>query len=451
MFADIKIIDERNYQDTKLREYLYGIFGYDKELEREADFGECVKVTIEDPDIKEATSYISRINWFEKLFKERTSGSPPGEWQILDMISKAPDWHILANEVSRVMLDIVAPAFFSNFPGGQIWFVEVGQGIIRSFWESERNLNERLQTTIAATEGKKTIPNISLPGPQEFSGYEGGASHYWMIKLMLEMFWPYINGRIFTAMAGDFLFLPETGLSMITDSESSLYEQVRFDFIDVFNDQWTFDGRGAPKSGAPEECASLQRLEPFYRWYLGQTAEFVRGIADLVDDDLKTKLILTVNSMVVDISIANNEELPYIFKVFFYHSLDKFCSILSELRFIELAQEPRGRDFEAKLWERVLSKEFFEEEVIPSLSKIPSFGDYFVSSAEWTIKEVHEYSEISVSLLRGYRNIQHGYFGHSGDVVFQHSGEIHNDIPSLMILLWLYLLSSVKRIQWEAI
>ncbi|GAG21888.1 unnamed protein product, partial [marine sediment metagenome] len=193
-------IDATNRTHSDTRELLYKAFEYDAVLAREDKlkakyFETCCRVDNEVSGVQDMTFAENRVEHFREHFFSRFSGT-----KVKKLLCCAYElsYYSYPNEQPRVLLDIVAPAFFKIFPKGEIWFIEFNRLSRSEIWNGEKQLlkTHRLQST--GVDVNTYDPLADLESPHGMSGLEGGLSPYLWLRLMTCCFYPFVNGVIST-------------------------------------------------------------------------------------------------------------------------------------------------------------------------------------------------------------------------------------------------------------
>lgn len=152
----------------------------------------------------------------------------------------------------------------------------------------------------------------------------------------------------------------------------------------------------------------------------------------------KLKFGMTINRAIYDSLICVTTEIPYVSKSFFFNCLDKLSNLLKQLGFV---------NNETNAWKILISENFLEEDVKRTIMNLKgNCCDYFTRTIDYVTREMN-IGKINPDLLRSLRNSHHGYNLHPNNfnALIRHSGEINNDITSIITPLILYFLS----IKWD--
>ncbi|GAF94157.1 unnamed protein product, partial [marine sediment metagenome] len=190
-------------------------------------------------------------------------------------------------------------------------------------------------------------------------------------------------------------------------------------------------GRGI-KSRFPERAVVLSATRDYFEWYISRCSALLSQLLAITDVKQRFVTALTLNRLAVDTRIIETSASPYLMKLLFFGVLDKYANMCVKLGACET---------EFVLWKTFLTSDFYEGEIKNALQAIPGcVGEELSHSAQWIFQHLENVGP-SPKVLRELRNSYHGYGIHRIDTLISHSGEVHNDVPSLSNILWHWLLA----------
>lgn len=273
-----------NFSDPDVRDLLYGAFDYQSQLSREKDLKKdywetAARVEAEVAGAMDATFAEHRIPRFQKRFLAHYQGTP-GEKLIYAARQLAQ--YYSCSEQPRVLLEVIAPLFFTDFPHAEVWFLELDENTRSEIWESENKLLRQLKLNQRQTYD----PEFDAGSPHEASGLEGGMSAYLWLRLMTFCFYPYVNGEIATSDGRlFFLFLPDRAIDSRNEYRFDLYREAEFYLRDIYGDRVFFRHC---KSFAPDTISLLSNTTPYFEWYIARCNSLLDQLLGI--NDLKNAL-----------------------------------------------------------------------------------------------------------------------------------------------------------------
>jgi hypothetical protein len=158
------------------------------------------------------------------------------------------------NLVGRICLEYVWPAFFEAFPRGVIMLVELSNDWVERMWDRELRLAE--------TMGYADSYRDPLAIPQGMTGLQPSNFPLNVLLLTAWGIYPFtLLDYVHTSADIVFLFVPDRPIRHAQMLEGGAFSHLLWRMHHIFDDQWTFDGRG-PKSAAPESQFSPNDKSP---------------------------------------------------------------------------------------------------------------------------------------------------------------------------------------------
>ena len=318
------------------------------------------------------------------------------------------------NQMGRIMLHHIWPLFFSKFPSGQIWMMEIDQKWQDEIWFGQRTL---------AIESGYLEKNPGLYSPQEMSGLDSYNFPYNSFNILSYGIYPLI-----------------TTIHYQMTEESTLYTRILWDMHHIFDDQWTFDSDRGPKNSVhPFHIIPTEQLE-YYEWFIRLINGCMEHIISIGDFLKREQLVLTLNRSIFDAQLSTVTELPYVAKIFFFNFVDKIANIMALLN---------DNTNDAQLFEKMFDEDFVKKDILSVIEKIPNkSGDFFKEILNRVIDELIR-AEISPDDLRYIRNTNHGYnlLKNNTKRIMGMDGELDNDITLLASPFILYILYQISNLQ----
>lgn len=331
---------------------------------------------------------------------------------------ECPYWNLHG----RIMFEYVFPKFFTQFPLGQIWILDIDNSWNDLVWETERK------------NSKDTGVNYFGVSPHGFTGFQEENLINSALNVLSFGIYPIFNMEIiFPTVSSVICFIPDRGYKYSQMLEiNTLYTHLLWKFHHVFDDQWTFDSSRGPKSAFdPVVFNSINILE-YFAWYIEKLSLCLDKLCTL-DDISRQQTAMTLNGLICDLFFAITSDLPFLNKIFFFSFLDKASNLLSN----------SSRD-EVKIFQDILSDEFLLDNLVKCMKTIPGIlGDELVINIKWAVEQL-KLDGLDSSLLRDIRNSQHGYKNNPNRWVSlgNHTFEINNDISLLALPIWIYILAN---------
>ena len=228
-----------------------------------------------------------------------------------------------SNQMGRILLHHIWPLFFSKYPSGQIWIVEIDQKWQDEIWFGQRTL---------AIELGYLEKNPGLYSPQEMSGFDSYNFPYNSFNILSYGIYPLITTIHYQIFGLIFLYIPDKSSihSQMTE-ESTLYTKILWDMHHIFDDQWTFDSDRGPKNSVhPFHIIPTEQLE-YYEWFISLINGCMEHIISISDFLKREQLVLTLNRSIFDAQLSIITELPYVAKIFFFNFVDKISNIMALL------------------------------------------------------------------------------------------------------------------------
>ncbi|MCK9151542.1 hypothetical protein [Methanobacterium alcaliphilum] len=338
------------------------------------------------------------------------------------------------NQSGRIMLHHIWPLFFSRYPSGQIWAIEIDQKWQDEIWHGQRTL---------AHQSGFLDKNPNLFSSQENSGFDSYHFPYNAFNIIDYGIYPLIltvHCKIFGLI---FLYIPDTAIthSQMTE-ENTCYTKILWDMHHIFDDQWTFDsGRGPKNSADPDYIFPLEQLK-YYEWFIELINDCMEKIISIDDFLKREQLVLTLNRAIFDAQLATINELPYMAKVFFFNFADKIANIIA------LSNNSQN---DASFFKNMFDVDFIKREIMPIIEKIPdNAGAFFTNILKKIVNDLNS-AKLSPDDLRYIRNTNHGYnlFEKNTKRIMEMDGEIDNDISLTATPFIIYILYKICHIEWN--
>jgi hypothetical protein len=299
-------------------------------------------------------------------------------------------------------------------------------------WQDENRLQKETYTPMDPPSPDADTAFLRR-SPHEASGLEGGFIPYIWLSVMSCSFYPYVSGVLASSDARlFFMFLPAEVLNAAERAPFTVYGKLEMDLMDVYGHSMQ-----AHQSFADPRLRDLTAHQEYMDWYVEKTSERIAELLAINDSEERFIMTLTLNRIAVDTRFVATSEIPYLAKVFFFGILDKWANLL--------VQAGHTTDNEATVWKTFLTHEFYQNVVRGHVDAIPGLaGNEVARTAEWIYKELRDNGP-TPDIMRGLRNSYHGYGIRKARELLSHSGEFHNDAPSLAIVLWQVFLANGLR------
>ncbi len=329
------------------------------------------------------------------------------------------------NHVGRACQKFVWPEFFRSFPGGRILLLELkekwDQTLVEGQFKHARDVRFDEREHFGRT-------------PQDMSGLQSDNFPFSALQVAAFAIYPLILfGMRHTSGDLTCIYVPPQPFQHSQMMVPSAFNSILWEIHHIFDDQWTFDGSRGPKSATPAKGIKPTKCLEYVGWMVDIIASRMADLLCIEDPIRREQLAMTFNRAACDGILAATVQLPYISKTFFFACIDKLANILVQIGLFE-------KDITA--WKHLTSDQFLSGELLEFVRGIPSpVGEALANTVEEACLDL-KYDAITPELLRDYRNSHHGY-GLTRDAVerlFQHSGEINNDVTLLATPLVLHTL-----------
>ena len=250
-------------------------------------------------------------------------------------------------------------------------------------------------------------------------------------------------------------------ISLATAVKSYLLDEIRY----VYDaEKSILDGSKTSRSSRysfKENVANFDSTRQYLEWYISVFNTFFTNLLEfgrkLPKEKSASFLVATwtINRLAADMLTLSSTDVPYVRKWQFFSFLDALANLLNELTTQGSSHSRDAQRIEAKIFEKLLKPQFFQNEIMPVLNLIPvsAIRDEVIAHTQSiyeTIESMGTEIEINNSaeringqeLLRAYRNSRHGFAikEKEKNAIIAHSGKIPDDLPDLGIALWHYLL-----------
>jgi len=349
--------------------------------------------------------------------------APKNPVDFLKYLSTAYGECPYGNLHGRIMFKYVFNEFFTQFPLGQIWILDIDNSWYDLVWETQ------------SKNSKDTGVNYFGVSPYGFTGFQEENLINSALNVLSFGTYPVFDMEIIFPTANSIIcFIPDRGYkySQMTES-NTLYTHLLWKFHHVFDDQWTFDSSRGPKSAFDPVVFNPINILDYFEWYIGKLSLCLDKLCTL-NDISRQQTAMTLNGLICDLFFTITSDLPFLSKIFFFNFLDKASNLLSN----------SSRD-EVKTFQDILSEEFLLDNLIKCMETIPGIlGDELVVNVKWAVEQL-KLDGLNSGLLRDLRNSQHGYRNNLNRWVSlgNHTCEINNDISLLALPIWIYILSEV--------
>lgn len=360
------------------------------------------------------------VGEYGKLFVD---SAPKDPFEYIKYLSISYSRCPYSNLHGRILFKYGFTEFFSRFPLGQIWILEIDNSWNELIWKTERENKENSGVDYFG------VPPYGFTGLQEenFIGMVLNFISYSIYPLYVaELIFPLSNYAI--------CFIPDRAYKYSQMSESNaVYIHLLWKFHHVYDDQWTFDSARGPKSAADPIVFNPVNLLDFFEWYIKSLDNLLEKLISMQDEKRQQK-VMTINGFMCDLFFANTSDLPFISKTFFFNMIDKASNLLSS-----------SSEEEARVFQYILSDDFINGELAHSVESIQGlFGEEMQQTIKWVAQQI-KLDGMNQYLLRGMRNIQHGFNNNpqKWTTLGGHTCEINNDITLLSTPIWLYVLQNI--------
>jgi hypothetical protein len=345
--------------------------------------------------------------------------------QRLDYICHQSGSYSNQNMVGRICQKYVWPEFFKSFSNGKILIVKLSDSWLEAIYRREADHVFSADSHPFAFDSR----------PQKMSGLVAEffpanvllIASYGFYPLML-FDYANISGNLFL------IYVPDVGFEYSQMNKGGAYGDLLWNISHVLNDQWTFDGfRGWKSRLSQDDLKPLDTLT-FLEWVISRVSERLADLLSVSNYIECEQMAMTFSRAVCDCVLSVSSELPYMSKVFFFSCLDKLAN---------LHVQSSACLSEQSAWERLVDKSFLSGELTDFLSTVPNPIGKLLSGLVSSVCNELEYSELSPTYFRDFRNTLHGYKLRPGIVkrIYEHSGELNNDMTLLATPLVLYYLA----------
>jgi len=322
----------------------------------------------------------------------------------------------------RILFNYVFKEFYSRFPLGQIWILEIDQSWTDLVWATEKE--------------NKTTTGIDYFGvpPYGFTGLQEENFIEMALNVLSFCVYPVFSSEITFPLSNYVIcYFPDRGYkySQMTEN-NSIYTHLLWKFHHVFDDEWTFDSSRGPKSAADPLIFNPINLVEYFEWYI-ETVDKCLCKLILFDNTTRQQTIMTLNGLVCDLFFSITSDMPFLSKTFFFNLVDKASNLLSE-----------SQTSETKTFQNILSEEFLLNELCRTIETVPGMlGNILISDINWATEQL-KLDGLNSELLRNLRNSQHGYKNNPNRwaSLGNHTCEVNNDITLLALPIWLYIMTS---------
>ena len=413
MLEIVKTIRQDELQSPELRDWLYNFYS--------------VKNNVFKPIPGSFQSLISKYR--QRIINE----APTSPEKSLFFIRKETGNFPYYNDIWKYWLQVIWPLFFEKFPEGEIWIVRIHEDWFTKMWQSQRKITNEA--------GAQDI--FEIFAPHEASGLSADLFPLIALNLLSFSIYPlvlcdYVYISTSNVSHSSVIYIPDRIIKYDYSYESrGIYFEILFKFVHIYNDQWTFDGRGSTKSLV--SINDFETLQPtsYFEEVIRIIGQRMKDIISISDPWNREILGMTINRAICDAIICSISFLPYVAKVFFFNTLDKLSNIIDFLNLFGNAKN------EIEIWKQLLKPDFLEKEVLNVINRLPSNpGKFLRSTVEFAIDKIRNNS-LTPDFFRFIRNTHHGYFLKNRNLkkLLTSPGEFNNDITLLSIPLIMYLLS----------
>jgi hypothetical protein len=329
------------------------------------------------------------------------------------------------NHVGRACQRFVWPVFFKTFPNGRILIVKLEENWFRSVWPGQPG---------HLRDPEDQYSSLIKPVPQEMSGLQAENFPLNILELAALGIYPLILFDVAHAVDLTFVYVPDLAIKHSQMKQPGAFCHILWRLHHVYDDQWTFDSSRGPKSAAPAKAFNPSENIEFIEWTITQIRNRMEELLVISDFVQREQFAMTFSRAAVDAILAVSTQLPYMSKVFFFTCLDKLANMLVQIN---------AFDSETNAWSHLVSLSFLEGELQDFMAEIPGAAGRALRSIVVWVSENLQIDNITPEILRDYRNSHHGYHLRAEIVkrIYNHSGELHNDITLLATPLILYVLS----------
>lgn len=346
--------------------------------------------------------------------------------QRLRYICKASGEYWNLNFSGRVCQKYVWPAFFESFPKGQILLLKLNDAWLNSVWTRQFNHSADINFE---------KDNPFFLSPQEMSGVQADLFPNNALLIASYGFYPFILSD-FTHISGNIIliYIPSVAFRHSQMTEGGAYEHILWKLHHILDDQWTFDGSRGPKSRMfTRKFNPISNVE-FIKWVVNNINDRMKDMVQISDHIRCEQIAMTFSRAACDSVLSVSTQLPYMSKAFFFACLDKLANLFTTI-------DPSVA--ETAVWNQLIDKSFLNGELKDFLNNVPNpAGEELLRIVSWISDEL-EFSKLTPTVLRDFRNTIHGY-GLRTEIVerlYRHTGELNNDITLLSTPLTLFCLA----------
>lgn len=340
------------------------------------------------------------------------------------------------NYIGRVALTYVWPSFFEKFPNGQIWIIEISD----KWWDTISSEEKKLAKS---TKYKDKFPDGFFP--QEATGLQTEHFPFFALNILSYGIYPIVLFHyIFVNSNLIFLYIPDRTFKYSQMNKGNqvfkyIFENISF----VFDNREEFDPYDSQKEMADHILFNPIKLFSYYDWGIQKIEKRILDICNIKNNSKSFLLGMTVNRALYDTLLCILYDSPYISKVFFFNSLDKFANLMTLVS---------NKKDETTNWKKIVSTDFLKNEIIPFINNISNkiIGEYLLKIVEDTINKMDE-NNLSPDDLRIIRNSNHGYSLRENQItrLLEMTGEMDNNISMLIFPISLYFLSNEFKVNKE--
>lgn len=421
MFKVVKKLDYTSLKDTSLLKWLDKKF--DANLVLNSPSPESTK---HDYSLLQLEDLLKYGQDFKKYF-------PDNNADALFYIRDAS--YPIGNLNGRACFNYVWPNFFSTFPTGQIWLIDLSyENWFHPIWEGGK---------IFAENNNVTLSKDNVFQPQQATGFSSENFPMIALSFMQTCMFPYLNAIATHTTSGlIFLYIPDRSFNYSILKEDIIFSKMFFaiGLDSIYTDDRAFyDYRS--KFEADSNLVNPTRLTSFFDSFIQIIENNMKYILAIEDPERREIFTMTLNRAIWDAQTSVSNEIPYVSKNHFFEFIDKLSNLQIQV------DNYSGKDIvkeEKRQWLHFLNFDFLKT----ILLNIPSenwgiMKEYLSIIIEMTIDDLVE-DNYTPEDLHDIRNSIHGYKINDWINLSKRNGSLTNNISLLATPLLLFILSETS-------
>lgn len=346
----------------------------------------------------------------------------------------------IANLNGRACFNYIWPKFFSTFPAGQIWLIELSEkDWFLPIWDGGK---------IFATKNNISISRDGVFQPQEGTGFSSENLPMIALSFMQTCIFPYLNAVTTHSSSGlIFLYIPDRSFNYSFLKENITFSKMFFaiGLDSAYSDKKAFYDYGSKLEGQSNLINPI-RLTSFFDWFIQTVENIMTFILAIEDPEQREIFTMTLNRAFWDAQTAVSNEIPYVSKNHFFELIDKLANLQIQIKNYSGTNIIKEEKAE---WLKFVSFDFLKD--ILSNESCEKWGIMKEHLSEIINKTVEELvaDNFSPEDLHNIRNSIHGYKIKDWKNMSKRTGSLTNNISLLATPLLLSMLSEISYIKTE--